>query len=62
MSEAEILKALPGLGLGERREIFERIGEMEEQDLLKGGEPIAKEKAPVCENPSVFAISAFFCG
>ncbi len=45
MSKAEILRALPGLGLGERREIFERLGEMEEQDLLKGGEPTAEEKA-----------------
>ena len=45
MSKAEILNELPKLGLGERREIFERIGEMEEQDLLKGSEPTAEEKA-----------------
>ena len=45
MSKAEILNELPKLGLRERREIFERIGEMEEQDLLKGGEPTAEEKA-----------------
>ena len=45
MSKAEILNELPRLGLGERREIFERIGEMEDQDLLKGGEPTAGEKA-----------------
>jgi hypothetical protein len=45
MSKAEILNELPKLGLGERREIFERIGELEEQDLLKGGEPTAEEKA-----------------
>ena len=45
MSKAEILNELPKLGLGERREIFERIGEMEEQDLIKGGEPTTEEKA-----------------
>jgi len=45
MSKAEILQELPRLGLQERREIFERIGELEEQDLLKGGEPSAADKA-----------------
>ena len=45
MSKAEILNELPKLALGELREIFERIGELEEQDLLKGGEPTAEEKA-----------------
>jgi putative addiction module component (TIGR02574 family) len=45
MSKAEILQELPKLGLHERREIFERIGELEEQDLLKGGEPTAAETA-----------------
>jgi hypothetical protein len=44
MSKAEILNELPRLGLKERREIFERIGELEEQDLLKGGEPTTEEK------------------
>ena len=45
MSKAEILKELSKLGLGDRREIFERIGELEDQDLLKGGEPTAEDKA-----------------
>ena len=45
MSKAEILHELPKLELSELREIFERIGELEEQDLLKGGEPTAEEKA-----------------
>ena len=45
MSKAEILNELPRLELRERREIFERIGELEEQELLKGGEPTAEEKA-----------------
>lgn len=45
MSKAEILQELPKLGLRERREIFEHIGELEDQDLIKGGEPTAAEKA-----------------
>lgn len=45
MSKAEILAELPKLGLAERREIFERICELEERDLLRGGEPSAEEKA-----------------
>jgi putative addiction module component (TIGR02574 family) len=45
MSKAEILHELPKLGLHERREIFERIGELEDQDLLQGGETTAAEKA-----------------
>ena len=45
MSKAEILHGLPKLGLQERREIFERIGELDDQDLLKGGEPTAADKA-----------------
>jgi putative addiction module component (TIGR02574 family) len=44
MSKAEILRELPKLGLQERREIFERIGELEDQDLVKGGEPSAADK------------------
>ena len=44
MSKAEILAELPKLGLEDRREIFERICEMEESDLLKGGRPSAEEK------------------
>ena len=39
------LHELPNLGLHERREIFERIGELEDQELLKGGEPTAADKA-----------------
>ncbi len=45
MSKADILRELPRLPLGERREIFERIVELEDQDLLKGGEPTPEEKA-----------------
>ncbi len=45
MSKAEILRELPKLGLQERREIFERIGELEDEDLLKGGEPTPADKS-----------------
>ncbi len=37
MSKMEILAELPKLELADRREIFDRICEMEEQDLLTGG-------------------------
>jgi putative addiction module component (TIGR02574 family) len=37
MSKTEILAELPKLELADRREIFDRICEMEEQDLLTGG-------------------------
>jgi putative addiction module component (TIGR02574 family) len=45
MSKSDILHELPKLALEERREIFERICELEESDLLQGGEPWAEEKA-----------------
>ena len=44
MSKTEILQELPKLALEERREIFERICELEETDLLMGGEPTSEEK------------------
>jgi hypothetical protein len=44
MSKMEILAELPKLDLTDRREIFERIGELEEYDLLHGGKPTAEEK------------------
>ena len=37
MSKMEILAELPKLELADRREIFDRICEMEERDLLTGG-------------------------
>jgi putative addiction module component (TIGR02574 family) len=45
MSKSEILQELPKLKAEERREIFERICEMEELALLHGAEPSAEEKA-----------------
>ncbi len=44
MSKSDILQELPKLALEDRREIFDRICELEESDLLKGGEPTAEEK------------------
>jgi hypothetical protein len=45
MSKSEILQELPKLKAEERREIFERICEMEEMALLNGAEPSIEEKA-----------------
>ena len=45
MSKKEILAELPKLDLADRREIFDRICEIEEQDLLKGGGATAEERA-----------------
>jgi hypothetical protein len=45
MSKSDILERLPTLGQAERREILERISEMEEAVLLKGAPPGADEKA-----------------
>lgn len=45
MSKMEILAELAKLELADRREIFDRICEIEEQDLLKGGGATAEERA-----------------
>jgi hypothetical protein len=45
MSKMEILAELPKLELADRREIFDRICDMEEHDLLNGGGASAEEKA-----------------
>jgi len=45
MSKSQILEELPNLGQGDRREILERIWEMEEADLLRGAQPDADEMA-----------------
>ena len=46
MSKMEILAELPRLEVADRREILDRIWEMEENDLLKGGGgATAEEKA-----------------
>jgi len=45
MSKAEIIGELPNLDPAERREIFDRICELEERDLLNGVGPTPEEKA-----------------
>jgi putative addiction module component (TIGR02574 family) len=45
MSKSEILQELPKLKADERREIFERLCEMEEMALIHGAEPSVEEKA-----------------
>jgi hypothetical protein len=45
MSKADILSELPRLKSGERREIFDRLCEIEESDLLQGAAPSAEERA-----------------
>jgi hypothetical protein len=44
MSKTEILQELPKLGLEDRREILERICELEEHDLLQGVGATSEEK------------------
>jgi len=45
VSKSDILNELPRLKSAERREIFDRLCEIEEIDLLQGGSPTAEEKA-----------------
>ena len=45
MSKSEILAELPRLRADERREIFDRLYEMEEMALLNDAKPTAEEKA-----------------
>ena len=44
MSKAEILAELPKLKAEERRQIYQRLCELQEQDLLTGSEPSEEEK------------------
>jgi hypothetical protein len=44
MSNAEILAELPKLKAEERRQIFQRLCELQEQDLLNGAGPSDEEK------------------
>lgn len=44
MGKAEILAALPSLKAEDRRQVFERLCELEEQDLLHGIGPTAEER------------------
>ena len=44
MSKAEILAELPKLKADERTQVFERLCELQERDLLDGLGPTAEEK------------------
>jgi len=44
MSKAEILAELPKLEAEERTQVFERLCELQERDLLQGLGPTAEEK------------------
>lgn len=44
MSKAQILAELPKLKAEERRQIYQRLCELQEQDLLNGAGPSEEEK------------------
>jgi hypothetical protein len=44
MSKAQILAELPNLHPDERRQIYQRLCELQEQDLLNGAGPTEEEK------------------
>jgi hypothetical protein len=44
MSNAKILAELPKLKVEERRQIYQRLCELQEQDLLNGAGPSEEEK------------------
>jgi hypothetical protein len=44
MSKAEILAELPRLRPEERTQVFRRLCELQEEDLLRGSGPTAEEK------------------
>jgi hypothetical protein len=44
MSKAEILAELPKLKAAERAQVFERLCELQERDLLQGHGPTPEEK------------------
>jgi hypothetical protein len=54
MSKAEILAELPKLKPEERRQVYQRLCELEEQDLLAGAGPTAEEKKILDEALAAF--------
>ena len=44
MTKAQILAELPNLPADERRQIYQRLCELQEQDLLSGAGPSEEEK------------------
>lgn len=49
MSKAEILEELPKLSPSERSQLFARLAELHEVDLISGGEPTVAEKQALDE-------------
>jgi hypothetical protein len=49
MSKAEILAELPNLKAEERKQVFQRLCELQEKDLLDGVGPTAEEKGMLDE-------------
>ena len=44
MSKVEILEALPRLSVGDRSQLFARLAELHEADLISGDEPTPAER------------------
>ena len=57
MSKSEILLELPRLPATDRREIMDRLWDLEEWDVLHLGEPSAEEKALLDEALDAYARS-----
>lgn len=55
MSKNEILQELPRLPASDRREILDRLWDLEEWDVLRVDEPSAEEKALLDEALEVYA-------
>ncbi len=55
MSKAEILAELPKLKPEERRQVYQRLCELQEQDLLSGVGPGPEEKKILDEAMAAFA-------
>ena len=55
MSKAEILEELPKLSPEERSQLFARLAELHEADLMSGGEPTLAERQALDEALEEFA-------
>ncbi|HEV2691328.1 MAG TPA: hypothetical protein VG347_00370 [Verrucomicrobiae bacterium] len=49
MSKAQILEELPKLSVSDRSQLFERLAELQEADLLAGGSPTPAERQALDE-------------
>ena len=54
MSKTEIIAELPKLKAEERKQVFQRLCELQEDDLLHGAGPTAKEKLILDEALAAF--------